>query len=233
MSHGFTRALLAVTAVAALLAVVGACGVPGNSDFEPINPPPELATTTTAPTTTSRPPSNSTIAPSTVAPSTTAVTTTSTTEAPTSSTNPVYSASLYFVTGGGELTPIIRQLASSAAQQVLTELADGVPVGEEYGGLTTAIPAGADLVVTTATGLATVELPPTFLTDTPPQSQTNAIAQIVLTLTARPGIGQVRFTSGGEPQQVSRADGRLTNANDVVACEDYSILLAPGAAACG
>ena len=221
----------AVVAAAGLLAVVaGACGVPGSSDFQQINPPPELATTTTSTTTSpaTRPPASSTVAPST-----TAATTTSTTEAPTTSTNPVFSASLYFVTGNGELTPIIRQLASSAAQQVLTELADGVPVGEEYGGLTTAIPAGTSLVVTTASGLATVELPPTFLTATPPQNQTTAVAQIVLTLTARPGIGQVRFTSGDEPQEVSRADGSLTNPNDVVACEDYAILLAPGTAACG
>ncbi len=229
MSRGLLRSALAATAATALVVTAGACGVPGSSSFERINPPPELATTTTtAPATTTRAPRSSTVAP----PTTTA-TTTSTTEAPTTSTNPVYSTSLYFVTGSGQLTPIIRQLASSATQQVLTELADGVPVGDEYGGLTTAIPAGTELVVTTASGLATVELPPTFLTDTPPQNQTIAVAQIVLTLTARPGIGQVRFTSGDEPQEVLRANGSLTNAGDVVACEDYSILLAPGTAACG
>lgn len=227
MNRATRRPLAAVTA-AVLVVAAGACGVPGSSSFERINPPPELATTTTAPTTTSRAPSSSTAAPST-----TAATTTSTTEAPTTSTNPVYSASLYFVTGSGQLTPIIRQLASSAAQQVLTELADGVPVGEEYGGLTTAIPPGTSLVVTTESGLATVELPPTFLTDTPPQNQTAAVAQIVLTLTARPGIGQVRFTSGDEPQEVLRPDSSLTNPGEVVACEDYSSMLAPGAAACG
>jgi spore germination protein GerM len=229
VSRGLARPLLAAAAAGALAVVAGACGVPGSSGFEQINPPPELATTTTTTTTTTstRPPASSTVAPST-----TAATTTSTTEAPTT-TNPVFSASLYFVTGGGELTPIIRQLASSAAQQVLTELADGVPRGDEYGGLTTAIPAGTRLVVTTASGLATVELPPTFLTATPPQDQTTAVAQIVLTLTARPGIGQVRFTSGGEPQEVLRPDSSLTNPDEVVACEDYSSMLAPGAAACG
>lgn len=228
MNPGLARAAAAAAAAVVLTVVAGACGVPGSSSFERINPPPELATTTTSISTSTRPPASSTVAPPT-----TVATTTSITEAPTTSTNPVYSASLYFVTGSGQLTPIIRQLASSAAQQVLTELADGVPVGEEYGGLATAIPEGTALVVTTASGLATVELPPAFLTDTPPQNQTTAIAQIVLTLTARPGIGQVRFTSAGEPQEVLRADGRLTNPNDVVACEDYSSLLAPGAAACG
>jgi spore germination protein GerM len=231
VNGGWTRPVLATTAAIVLAVAMGACGVPGSSGFEQINPPPELATTTTAAATTTastRPPSSSTVAPST-----TAATTTSTTEAPTTSTNPVFSASLYFVTGSGELTPIIRQLASSAAQQVLTELADGVPTGDEYGGLTTAIPSGTALVVTTASGLATVELPPTFLTATPPQNQTTAVAQIVLTLTARPGIGQVRFTSGGEPQEVSRPDSSLTNPGEVVACEDYSSMLAPGAAACG
>ena len=224
-----TLRLTGTVAAAALLAVLAAgCGVPGSSDFQEINPPPELATTTTTSTNPpTRPPASSTAAPPT-----TAATTTSTTEAPTTSTNPVFSASLYFVTSSGELTPIIRQLASSAAQQVLTELADGVPVGDEYGGLTTAIPRGTSLVVTTASGLATVELPSTFLTAPPPQNQTTAVAQIVLTLTARPGFGQVRFTTGGEPQEVPRADGSLTNPDDVVACEDYRSMLAPGTAAC-
>lgn len=219
------RGVVAVAAAAVLTIGAGACGVPGSSNFQRINPPPELAPTTSTSTTTTPP------ASSTVAPSTTAATTT-TTEAPTTSTNPVYNASIYFITSGDELTPITRQLASSAAQQVLTELADGVPEGDEYDGLTTAIPAGAPLVVTTSSGLATVELPPTFLTDIPPQSQTTAIAQIVLTLTSRPGIGQVLFVVDEEPQQVSRGDGSLTNAGDVLACEDYSNLLAPGTAAC-
>jgi spore germination protein GerM len=231
MRRGVGPTLLAAIAAAVLVVAAGACGVPGSSSFEPINPPPELATTTTtiAPTTSSRAPSSSTSAPSTTA----ATTTTSTTLAPTTSTNPVYSASLYFVTGSGQLTPIVRQLASSAAQQVLTELADGVPVGEEYGGLITAIPPGTELVVRTESGLATVELPPAFLTDTPPQNQITAVAQIVLTLTARPGIGQVTFTSGGEPQEVLRPNNSLTNVGEAVACEDYSVMLAPGAAACG
>lgn len=226
MRPGRLRIAAVTLAATVLVTATAACGVPGSSGFRPINPPPELATTTT--TTTVRPPTSSTRPPAT-----TVVTTTSTTEAPTTSTNPVFNATLFFVTQNGQLTPITRQLASSAAQQVLTELAAGVPAGDEYNGLTTAIAPGSALVVTTASGLATVELPPTFLTDTPPASQTTAVAQIVLTLTSRPGIGQVRFMTDGEPQAVSRPGGRLTEPDEVVACEDYREMLAAGAAACG
>jgi spore germination protein GerM len=159
------------------------------------------------------------------------VASTSTTVAPTTSTNPVYDVALYFVAGPRQLTPITRQLASPAPQQVLTALSDGVPAGDEYAGLTSALPPASLLTVDRANGIATVGLPPTFLTDTPAQDQTLAIAQIVLTLTARPGIGQVNFTSDNKPQEVSRADGSLTNPGDTVVCEDYRVL-APDAV-CG
>lgn len=207
-------------------AVLAACGVPGSGNFQRVDLPADLSETTST-TSTTLPPRTTprtSSAPETVA-------STSTTEAPTTSTNPVYDVSLYFVAGPRQLTPITRQLASPAAQQVLTALSDGVPAGDEYAGLSTALPPAALLTVDRANGIATVGLPATFLTDTPAQDQTLAIAQIVLTLTQRPGIGQVNFTSDGRPQEVSRADGSLTNPGDTVVCEDYRVL-APDAA-CG
>jgi spore germination protein GerM len=50
-----------------------------------------------------------------------------------------------------------------------------------------------------------------------------AIAQIVCTLTSRPGVGQVSFTLAGLPVDVPRGDGSLTA--DPVSRDDYAVLL--------
>ena len=75
-------------------------------------------------------------------------------------------------------------------------------------------------------------MPPEFLVDTPAVDQSLAIAQIVLTLTTRPGIGQVTFVSRRRAdRRVAKGDGSLTNPGADVVCEDYRTL-AP-AASCG
>lgn len=51
-----------------------------------------------------------------------------------------------------------------------------------------------------------------------------AVAQIVCTLTARPGVGQVSFTLEGAPVNVPRGDGSLVAAP--VSRDDYARLLA-------
>jgi spore germination protein GerM len=54
-------------------------------------------------------------------------------------------------------------------------------------------------------------------------TQLLAIAQLVCTLTARPGVGQVSFTLGGQPVDVPRGDGTLTSG--AVSRDDYAQLL--------
>jgi hypothetical protein len=97
----------------------------------------------------------------------------------------------------------------------------------------TALPEGtrsaintADLLTAHATqhGVANIDLNAKFL-DILPADQILAIAQIVCTLTALPGIGQVRFTQAGHPTDVPRADSSLTN--QPVSRDDYQSLLAP------
>jgi spore germination protein GerM len=46
-----------------------------------------------------------------------------------------------------------------------------------------------------------------------------ALAEIVYTATARPGVGQVSFTLEGEPIEIPRGDGSLTS--DAVTRGDY------------
>lgn len=73
-------------------------------------------------------------------------------------------------------------------------------------------------------GVATVELDKTFL-DLPNVEQRLAVAQLVLTLTAQPGVGQVVFVIGEDTAQIPRADNTLTNAP--VSRDDFIELLAP------
>jgi len=54
-------------------------------------------------------------------------------------------------------------------------------------------------------------------------AQLLAIAQLVCSLTARPGVGQVAFTLAGAPVDVPRGDGTLTSG--AVSRDDYAQLL--------
>jgi len=79
--------------------------------------------------------------------------------------------------------------------------------------------------VTVERGLATVDTDESLLSEISPIDQPLAIAQIVLTLTSRPGIGQVNFLVNGEPQAVPRGGGELAPADQPVAYDDYATLL--------
>ena len=54
-----------------------------------------------------------------------------------------------------------------------------------------------------------------------------ALGQVVLTLTALPGIERVQLVSGGEPVEMALPGGRLTT--DPVTADDYAELVAPAA----
>lgn len=96
---------------------------------------------------------------------------------------------------------------------------------ERAQGLTTAWPAG-ELIesVSVARGIAAVDLTPGFV-ELPGDRQLRAVAQMTCTLTAQPGVGQVRYTLGGSSIAVPRADGSVTG--DPVTRQDYEALLAP------
>lgn len=199
-----------------LLATV-ACGVDGDSNVRPIDPediPTELVATTST----------------TDAPTTTAAATTTTTlpELATTTTVPVESVVVFYV-AGAQVVPIDRLLLSpAAAPQVLAALLEGVPEGDLAAGLRSALPIDLDATVLVERGIASVDLPAAFVTDLPGAEQRLAVAQIVLTLTRRAGIGQVVFTSDNQPLSVPRGRGDLTAPGDAVACDDYSNLLAAG-----
>ena len=59
-------------------------------------------------------------------------------------------------------------------------------------------------------GVATVDLDESFR-ELSGSNQLVALAEIVFTATARPGVGQVTFTIAGEPVDVTRSDGSLSS----------------------
>jgi spore germination protein GerM len=208
---------LAVGAGALAATVAAACGVPAEGGFQQVEPndiPYGLDETTVAPTTST---------PTTVPESTTSTTTVEST-----TTIAVEEVRLYFVSGL-RLLPTARVLVSPATeQQVVAALIDGPGEGDEFAGIRSALPDDSEMIVTVERGTARVELPPGLLTSIPSQDQRYAVAQIVLTLTRRPGIGQVVFTSGGLPQQVPRGGGDVTD--EPVTFEDYQNLIGPSSA---
>lgn len=202
--------------MSALLVAFSACGVPSGSSSRPIDPdavPSALNATTT------------TLDPSLV-PTTTTIATDQSSEP--STTVPVEPVALFYV-AGNQVVAIPRLLLSPAAPpQVLAALAEGLPTGDEAAGLRNAIPRGLMASVSVERGIATVDLPPTFSVDVQGSDQRLAIAQIVLTLTRRAGIGQVIFTSDRAPLAVPRGRGDLTSPGGLVACDDYDNLLPVG-----
>ncbi|MFZ9232525.1 MAG: GerMN domain-containing protein [Ilumatobacteraceae bacterium] len=211
------RSTVSIVVVAIVTTLVSSCAIPDSGEVSAIDPddiPYELnATTTAAPTTT--------VAPTTTSPM--AVSTTST-----STTVPVEVVDLFFV-AGTQLVPISRLLLSPAvAPQVIAALAEGVPQGDAAAGLRTALPADFVATVVVARGVATVDLPASFITNLPGAEQRLAIAQIVLTMTRRAGVGQVTFTTESRAQSVPRGRGDLTEPGGAVACDDYANLLPAG-----
>jgi hypothetical protein len=207
------RRTIQLTAAAAMLAVVcalSACGIRRQTSVQVVDPkdlPPALVETSVATTTTTLPDTTVTVSPGE----------TSTTLA----TEPI---DLYFVSGG-KLTPISKNLPRPATpQQVLALLAAGPPTGDLGAGLRTSLPSNAPISVSVASGVATVALPAALLS-TAAADQQLAIGQIVLSL-YRPGIGQVKFMSGGKAIAVPRGDGSLTAAGGAVTADDYRRLVA-------
>ena len=213
MNRNMARSLIALLSI---VLVTSSCSIPGDGSVKQIDPdqiPYELNATTTSPP------------PTTVPATTTTAPVVESTTSTISSTIPVEVVRLFFV-AGAQIVPIDRLLLSpAAAPQVLAALSEGPPEGDAAAGLRSALPVGFVAEVSVERGIATVELPGTFITDLPGGEQRLAVAQIVLTLTRQAGVGQVRFTSDYEPQSVPRGRGDLSSPGATVACDDYANLL--------
>jgi spore germination protein GerM len=204
-------ALLA--AVALSLAVTG-CGVPSDKQYSAVQRndiPFGIADTTTTSTTTTLPPVT------TVPPVTT-------------TTVPADNVTLYFISNN-KLLPVPRPLTKPVGpEQVAVALQKGPDEKDLPAGLRSAVPAGAISGVNVAGGVAKVDLAPSFITPTAgaeqppitPADQSLAFGQIVLTLTSRPGIGQVLFTVQGQPVLPILGDGSQPAAAGPVSADSYA-----------
>ena len=203
-----------------LVAVLVACGIPDNGQVSTIQSKDLRQLGDTIPST-----STSTIPPTTIEP------TTSTTLVETATTIATDDVTIYFISGG-QLKGYPRSLAKPATtNSVLFALQDGPPPGDVGGGIRSAVPKREQALIKSTednSGVATIELPPGFFQQTPPEDQLLAIGQIVLTVTEVGGIGQVLFTQAGAQLSVPRGPGGgLSNGTDPLSRRDYVDLLNP------
>jgi hypothetical protein len=211
--------IAAACSAGTLMLVVASCGL-GDSGFEELRDDDVVAiantTTTTTTTTTTIP-----VVPSSVAGATT--TTTSTTTTTPIQTQPI---ELYWVVDDSRLQPLIIPLSEPSAELLIFRLEQGPPPGEASVGLATRVPAGLVLDVSIARGIATVDLSGEVVDGMRRTDPPMAIAQIVLSLTRFPGIGQVLFTRDGVPFDVPLPpNDELSPFGEPVAYEDFEILL--------
>jgi spore germination protein GerM len=172
-----------VVALAAIVGVLGACGVgaqsqpreiaPGDVPFDLADRAPGAATSTTSRGTSTY--------------------------------------DLYFVEGD-VLRPVTRSAESRpTAKSVLGRLVDGPNDSEQQQGFRSVL--APDIVVDDIVvdhGVATIGLDGGDASSSGADGQALGVAQIVYTLTGLPGIGRVRFVVDGRTSEVPRGDGTLS-----------------------
>ena len=205
----YRRAWQAMALVALTVGAVS-CGVPEEGRFIPLDesqvPDALIVTTTLASTTTTlaAPPEN-----------------TSTTVA-----DVLYdSVELYFVSANRVVRSERRIVSPATPTQVLDTLLAGLDNQTESAGLRSALPRGLTATIDVRRGVARISSTAPFLSELEPSDQRLAIAQLVLTLTRRPGIGQVIFSVDGVDIQVPRGGGDITAPGAAVTYDDYLAVL--------
>jgi Sporulation and spore germination len=117
-----------------------------------------------------------------------------------------------YLVSGDRLEPVKRgQSAVVSATAVLRALTKGPTTSEAAAGLRTLLDPGTTVDHVAVRGdLATIDLngdPETFR---PGADQSLALAQLVYTATALPGVSRVQVRLGGSPAEIPRGDGTLT-----------------------
>ena len=213
-----------VALIAVLIGLLVACGIPSKGQVSTIQDKDLRQLGDTIP-----PTSTSTTPPTTIVP------TTSTTVVDPATTVAQEEVALYFIIGGqlkGYPRSLVKPLTTNS---VLFALQEGPPAGDPGVGIRSAVPSRKQALIKSTedgSGVATIELPPGFFEQTPPEDQLLAIGQIVLTVTEVGGIGQVKFIQSGSPLPVPRGPaGGLSDGTEPLARRDYQELLNPPSAA--
>jgi len=201
-----------LTALVVLGVIAAACGVPTGDDTFAEIPPAEVpfglaATSTTTSTTTTTVPET---------PDTTMAA---------STTTPIRldPAEVYFLSRG-RLQPVVIELPPGfSADQVADVLEAGPPPDV---GLDTLIEDGLIVSSTESRAVLTVDLDGDTFAEIPSTQQTEAIAQIVMTMiSSLRRVGLVNFTIEGELIAVKKGNSLLSDVGEPLSYEDYSLLL--------
>lgn len=132
---------------------------------------------------------------------------------------------LYYVVGS-RVVRVQRQLASPATSaQALAALGEAPTDDPSLVGMRSALPRDLPLDVEVGRGVARVDASRSFLDGLSALDQRLAIAQIVLTLTSRPGVGQVVIAVEGAPVPVPRGRGDVVAAGTPLTFDDYASLV--------
>jgi len=192
-----------------LMAFLSSCAVPSSGSYEQVSsadiPFGLDAPQTTIPQTT-----------------TTVFDSTSTESLPIAVSEPV---DLFFISNS-RIIKVQRNVASPAnPSQALSSLVEGPSTSPEFVGLRTALPTTFTAKVDVTRGVAQVDATRAFLNSLSGLDQKLAIAQIVLTLTSRPGVGQVLFSVEGKFISVPRGRGDSVASGIAVTFDDYASLV--------
>jgi spore germination protein GerM len=129
-------------------------------------------------------------------------------------TNPRDAASYTIYLVSGDHLRAVTRSARSAPTPVeqLSQLVKGPTPAEADAGLRTLLPPEVTVDgVRISNHVATIELSGTGAAQSAGDERALAIAQLVYTATAVPGVTRVQFEVDGTPAEVPRGDGRLTS----------------------
>ena len=202
----------------AALILLSSCGVPNSNEFTKIadaNIPFELNATTTSSSTTT-----TTLAPDLPMPGA------GTGNIPPEIINET--VELYFITANRVLATKIQIASPATTSQVLAALIAGPPIGDAGLGLRSALSTALTATIDVSKGIANIDADAVLLDGLSPIDQRLAIAQLVLTFTSRPGVGQVVLSIEGSQIAIPRGRGDLAKPGTPVSFEDYSSLLIEG-----
>ena len=135
---------------------------------------------------------------------------------------------LYFIRNASVIRVQRSMISPVDTKGALAALTEGLIDDSTTLGLRSAIPASLEARVDVDRGVATVKATRAFLNSLPAVDQRLSIAQIVLTLTSRPGIGQVVFFVDGKAIAVPKGRGDLSGAGDPVTFDDYTNIIVGG-----
>ena len=200
------------------LILLSSCGVPNTNEFTKIadaNIPFELNATTTSSSTTT-----TTLAPDLPMPGE------DTGNIPPEIINET--VELYFITANRVLATKIQIASPATTSQVLAALIAGPPIGDAGLGLRSALSTALTATIDVSKGIANIDADAVLLDGLSPIDQRLAIAQLVLTFTSRPGVGQVVLSIEGSQIAIPRGRGDLAKPGTPVSFEDYSSLLIAG-----